>query len=380
MNRLEIYRRGEVWYYRFSLNGKRVRRSTGETLRRRAQRIADEAFEAAKLRERGREPVPTLAGLCRLWLAAKEPVASDSHARGMRCLLRHHLGELAGMQIDEVDTTHIERARNTHLATHGRSTTNLWLRRIRMLYGFAIEREMIRFMPWRLKPLKTQKKVRPVLSAEHVPAFLDAIAAVDPRRVVSVAVRLMLAFGLREAETRTARWEWLDWERRTYTPGRTKGREAQPLHVPAWLSGYLVAERRPAGLIISRQNGAELPPKFTARAIRQAGERIGIVGLTPHRIRATFATIALEAGTSVVELQRVMRHRDVRTTLGYIHTTEDAAAAPAGSMFERMGLQLAVRGKETAVDDGEETEIRDPKPAMPQRDSPDSAAARNFTE
>lgn len=52
------------------------------------------------------------------------------------------------------------------------------------------------------------------------------------RTGIRTAVRLMLGLGLRESETITARWEWLDIGRQTYTPGRTKGREADPLPVP----------------------------------------------------------------------------------------------------------------------------------------------------
>lgn len=32
----------------------------------------------------------------------------------------------------------------------------------------------------------------------------------------------MLGVGLREIETITARWEWLDWDRRVYVPGENK--------------------------------------------------------------------------------------------------------------------------------------------------------------
>lgn len=87
-------------------------------------------------------------------------------------------------------------------------------------------------------------------------AWLEALDAHEgERRGVRTAVRLMLGIGLREIETITADWQWMDWERRTYTPGQTKGREADALPVPAWLIAYLQPLRRPAGLIVTRPAG-----------------------------------------------------------------------------------------------------------------------------
>ncbi|NHZ67231.1 hypothetical protein F1735_34160, partial [Massilia sp. CCM 8694] len=66
---------------------------------------------------------------------------------------------------------------------------------------------------------------------------------------VAIAVRLMYGLGLRESEAASACWEWIDWERRTFTPGITKGKEAVPVPMPRWLVVYLAPQRRPQGLI-----------------------------------------------------------------------------------------------------------------------------------
>jgi integrase len=79
----------------------------------------------------------------------------------------------------------------------------------------------------------------------------------------------MLWLGLRESEAAGARWEWIDWERQTYTPGKTKGKEAEPLKLLPALADYGAAARR-AELIVSQSDGSQFGPGFARSAIRAA--------------------------------------------------------------------------------------------------------------
>lgn len=74
-----LFRVGQVWHYRYQLDGQRVQRSTRETLRLRAELVAEDAWEAAKLRARGQEPEPTLRELV---------AATGSSRRGFSCTRR----------------------------------------------------------------------------------------------------------------------------------------------------------------------------------------------------------------------------------------------------------------------------------------------------
>ncbi|WP_114810824.1 tyrosine-type recombinase/integrase [Paraburkholderia kururiensis] len=233
---------GRVWHYRFQADGRRWQRSTGETVRRRAEIVAAQAAEDARRAALGLEPIPTLRELVRQWIAVHELVVSASHLKGMYEFGRLHLYDLGELKIDVISTSRVEAARAQHLRGHSPTTANHWLRLLRLLFRWAVRRRLIAEVSWTVKPIKTQKRPRAILPAAHA---LEWLAAVDQqgRPSASCGIRLMLGLGLREAEVRTARWEWIDWERQTYTPGRTKGREAAPVPLPDWLAAYLQSKR-----------------------------------------------------------------------------------------------------------------------------------------
>jgi len=58
--------------------------------------------------------------------------------------------------------------------------------------------------------------------------------------------------------------------------------------------------------------------------VKKAGKACGIPKpVTCHTLRRTFATQMLRAGYDVRTVQRVMGHRDVRTTMIYIEAITD---------------------------------------------------------
>jgi integrase len=149
----------------------------------------------------------------------------------------------------------------------------------------------------------------------------------------------MLGMGLRESEASSARWEWLDMVRQSYTPGQTKGREADPVPVPGWLQDYLRPLRRSTGLIVSHEDGTAFARGFTRSAIREANASVGISNITPHRLRGTFATLLSENGAPIQVVQRVLRHKDVRTTMGYLESDMSSAARAQARIADLCGFQ-----------------------------------------
>lgn len=334
-----LFRVGRVWHYRFQVDGARVQRSTRESVKYRAEEIASRAYEHAKLWARGQEPVPTLRELFVQWIAAHELVVSRAHIKSVSTVGRLHLYGLGDVSIGALTTVMIEGARLEHLESHSRASGNHWLKSIQLVCNWAVRRGVIPRIPWQVKTLKVQKRPRAILPVSATSSWLCALdEAAGCHQGVKVAVRLMLGAGLRESETRTARWEWLDWERRTYTPGVTKGREADPIPLPPWLIEYLAPLRRPEGLMVTSPSGKACPAGFARERIRTANTHCGTPGLTPHRLRGTFATQLSEQGVPVQTIKRVMRHKDVRTTMFYLEANLGAVADAQIRIGEKMGI------------------------------------------
>ena len=321
-----VFKRGGVWHYRFQVAGKRYRRSTGLTSRRSAENLAQRAYDAAVLRANGGEPVPTLAELAYAWTEVHRPVSSAAHVRSVELFHRLHMFDLGAKQINEITTLDVELARNRYLLTHKPASANHWLRIVKLLTMWAVKRGMLAAMPWHVPMLKVQKRPRSILPLAAARAWFAAVdEATAHAPGIGTAVRLMFGLGLREGEAISARWEWIDWARKTYTPGITKGREAEPVPIAGWLRDHLGARRQAAGLIVAKPDGQAFASGFARQAIRLANDTCAIKGITPHRLRGTFATLMSEAGVPIQTLQRVMRHKSFITTMSYLEKNLDVA-------------------------------------------------------
>lgn len=357
-----LFRVGKKWHYRHQLPGQpRMQRSTGETSRARAEVVAVEAFEAAKLRARGDEPCPTVEGLVHQWLEAHQETASPAHLKVVANIRKNHLGELGGMRLHQVHTRHVEEARALYLEAHSPASANQWLNVLRLLFNWAIRRRMIRVREWQVKLLKVQRRPRVILPPSDTPAWLAAVDRLGPEGM-GTAIRLSLGLGLREMEAVRARWEWMDWDLQVYRPGETKGREARPRPIPGWLLDFLKNEHRQLGHPRSgwMAPGPEGNPYHEGRMRRvmaKANAAVGIKGLTPHRLRGTYITLLLASKVPLQDVSNVVGHADWKTTLGYAETDlgrvrvgQDEIASKASMVGRRIGAAPHAKQATKGVD------------------------------
>jgi integrase/recombinase XerC len=322
-----VFKVGDTWHYRFQVGGARIQRSTRMKNRRRAEEVAQREYDAAVVRANGGQPVPTLDELTNAWMEVHRPVASVAHLRSVDTFQRLHMYDLGEKLISEITTAAVETARNRHLQDHRPASANHWLRILKLLTMWAVKRGILSAPPWRVGMLKVQKRPRAILPLDIARAWFGAVDdAARHAPAIATAVRMMFGLGLREGETMTARWEWLDWQRATYTPGVTKGREAEPVPLPNWLREHLEPLRQAEGLIIAKSTGDAFKSGFTRQVMRSANEACSLNSITPHRLRGTFATLLSEEGVPVQTIQRVMRHKSHATTMGYLEKNLDLAA------------------------------------------------------
>ena len=334
-----LFKIKKIWHYRFQIGGARVQRSTRERNKARAEAVATRAYDEEVVRTNGGKPVPKLEALFREWLLVRGPVSSPAHVRSVDTCMRLHLYDLGDLPVSDITARHIELARNEHLATREPATANHWLRIMRLITNWAVEQGMLARRPWNVAMLSTQKRPRKILPLDVAMQWLGEIDRAGRRSpAVSTAIRFMFGLGLRESEAASARWEWIDWERRTYTPGITKGKEAEPVPMPTWLVDYLQARRQSEGLITARKDGSQQPPGFARRPIATANAHCKTKGITPHRLRGSFATLLSESGVPIQTIQKVLRHKSPLTTMAYLEKNLDTAVQAQGSIAKKMGF------------------------------------------
>jgi len=309
-------------------------------------------------------PAPTLLQALAAWRKVHEGVSGPGHVANVARAVRLHAEALHAVPVDRIGTAELETLRAAYMRgrgtghggaqlPHSEGGANRVVHHVRLVLTWALGRKA----PGP-RPIKGQEGVRGILWPEQVVPFLEEAwrggpdhSAQGPRLVPhsATALCLMIALGLREAEALGARWEWWDLRRQVYRVGRSKSRRVREVPVPAWLAKHLAALRKtqgnPArGLILPAaldQQGHQVPHQrlFTTKPVARCAAKLKLTGLTPHRLRATFATAHFESGTPLSQIQQMLGHRDPSTTMRYIVQRPKDQAKAQERVAKAMGFQ-----------------------------------------
>jgi integrase len=70
-------------------------------------------------------------------------------------------------------------------------------------------------------------------------------------------------------------------------------------------------------------------------AIALACKRSGVEGLSPHHLRHAWATHSADAGARIQDIQEILGHKDIKTTLRYIRPDPERVPSPIETLFHR---------------------------------------------
>ena len=351
-----------LWEARVSLGfdpgtGKPVRKS----IYRKTQKEVREA-KTALLRaldtNNYREPQKiTVGGWSQTWIDTYvsvnlKPLTLDSYNSILR---RHILPGLGAMKVQELTPAHIQKFYAKMLKSGLSEKTVLNVAAVlRKLLSFAVKQGIIAVNPCLLTELpKSKKKEIHPLTNEEIPKFLEAIAGMQEEN----AFALCLFCGMREGEILGLSWDDVDlrtgkiYVKQQLIRRREKGGtyeiqdspkngRSRDIYLPNIAVEYLKREKRkqaenrllagelwynPSNLVFTDSYGCNLKTVNFYKHFKKAAESIGRPELRPHDLRHTAATVSLESGVNIKDVQSLLGHATAAFTMQvYAHTTESA--------------------------------------------------------
>ena len=304
---------------------------------------------------------------------ALQHTALSTEKSYIRCL-RHYAAFLQGPQPKSLLSTEAKiEAFLTKLAMRGvsSSTQNQAFNALLFFYRFGLKQELgninalraksppgLRYCPNRTETLQLLAEVNDIHGY--------------PTRLL---VHLLYACGLRVCEPLNLRIKDLDLKNRRLFIHQAKGNKGRVIQFPECLTTALegqlatakalhlhdLTKRIPValpGLLAKKYPYAEFadrwawlfPSKSICRdrranklvrwrchksnvqlSVRHAAVRCNLQGLTPHNLRHAFATHALQDGAFLCDLQVVMGHTHIDTTMNYVHPEAARVASPLKS-------------------------------------------------
>lgn len=159
-------------------------------------------------------------------------------------------------------------------------------------------------------------------------------------------MRLLIDTGIRRGECCGLRWQDVDFKANTitisenlcYTPQRgiyldtPKSGKVRTIDVDPEIIHLLSKLRREqaaqaiSNYVFTQQNSPEpMHPQSPARYMQKFSQRYGVPGLHPHKLRHTFASIAITNGADVASVSEKLGHSDKAVTLRmYTHADQES--------------------------------------------------------
>lgn len=382
-----LVKRGNIYYARWSIQGKTFMRSTGETNRETAQeqlkelmhpfRLAGEARmlenvsarigsvqnALKRLDEKSNPPLSLKAAWARYLTSPSRPDSGpttlpgyESHFEQFKKWLEK---KYPGVQTLKDVTPTIANAYAEHLSER-QLTGNRYNKHIRFLQTF-------------FRVLKTPARItanpwEDIQRRRQVPVSRRELTVDELKRVCLSAkgeMRLLFALGLytglRLGDCATLKWGEVDLVRNVIRriPNKTARRNSMPVLVPihavlrsmleetakAKQSGYVLPGMAEQYITCPTDMAREIQAHFKANDIATAGESRGnrartavVVGF--HSLRHTFVSLCREANAPLAVVEAIVGHANPAMTRHYTHVSQEAATLAVAALPQITGAAL----------------------------------------
>lgn len=163
----------------------------------------------------------------------------------------------------------------------------------------------------------------------------------SPNPDLANILRVLLGTGLRRANVLAMRWEWFDAKRGVLTIPAEKNKAKKDLVLPLSEAVHALLQRLQKNAISPTWvfcNPRTQRPYLSCRnAWVSTREKAGLPTLRLHDLRHTYASMLLDSGANLIDVQLALGHANVSTTQVYTHSSDlrkrqraNAAAAVMG--------------------------------------------------
>jgi len=226
------------------------------------------------------------------------------------------------------------------------ATADHHVKLIRQMLNRALEWEVIEVNPIaRYKLFNPDNRKENYMNTQELEALLEVLRTY-PNRPVCNAALFLLSTGARLNEALSARWEHIDRENRVWripaTISKSKRVRTVPLNDSAIeVLDALGTEGKFAELFISDQTGR--PLRYIQKVWERLRKEAGLPNLRIHDLRHQFASLLVNAGRSLYEVQKILGHSSHSVTERYAHLDKKSLMDAANSASVKIKEATAAR-------------------------------------
>jgi integrase len=207
---------------------------------------------------------------------------------------------------------------------------------IRQALNLAVQWELLDSNPVAgVKLFGTDNRIENVMTDDQLQQLISTLNnPSDGRKVASLAVKYLLFTGARVNEALNARWKDIDRGNRTWailaTTSKSTRRRAIPINDAAMaVLDELNSEQSSEWLFNSSRGDGTQRLTDIHKVWQKIRQEAGLPWLRLHDLRHNFASMLVNSGRTLYEVQQILGHSDSKVTERYAHlstaTLQDAA-------------------------------------------------------
>lgn len=327
------------WYYKFTVKGRTIYRSTGTSDKDKAQEIAAkshaEAFDQIRM---GQKPRYLWQDAVIRWLDESQNRSIETEKCHLRWLSKH----LDDQYLDEITQDTIELIIKAKLKEAGTTRVNRTTGIVSSILNKACKKwGWIDSVPYIRKFKEDKKRIR-WLTQEQAAKLLGEL----PHHTRPIAV-FSLATGLRKSNVTQLEWNQIDMERNIAWIHADQSKNGKAIRIPLNDDAMAIL-RQQIGKHHSRvftYNGKPVDNVSTS-AFRDALKRAGIENFRWHDLRHTWASWHVQAGTPLNALQELGGWSDYEMVLRYAHLAPEHLSEHANRLNGIVAKSVAETKKE----------------------------------
>jgi len=336
---MSIFKRGTIYWYKFTFNGEAIRKSTrqkNQNIARQMEAAHRAALAKGEVGIRQKESIPTLADFIKSRVSSR--LEASTSTKTWIDYYRPNLGTIASyapLASQRLDKVTSEKAADFAAWRKSKglqvSSVNSSLQVLRRVLRLAVEWGVLDHAP-RIKMLPGERHREHVVMPDEEVRYLAAA----PEPLASVAV-VLIDTGLRPDECYRLQWESISWTNGRngtllVTHGKTAAaRRVLPMtpRVRQVLEAHWKASGCPVeGWVWSAPTASDHFEKSTLKKQHRKALRLSRVRpFVLYSLRHTFLTRLGESGCDAWTLARIAGHSSTAMSARYVHPSEDAVLA-----------------------------------------------------
>jgi integrase len=312
-------------------------RKEADRLRGRIALGEDPAAKKAVLRQ-----IPTFAAFVHERYLPYAKGYKRSWSTDLSLLKNHLLPAFGDKHLDQIDKHEIITFHHAFTAKgYAPATANRPLILLRTIFNRAIEWEIpgVTKNPTKGIPLLVENnKIERFLTAEEAKRLYAALLE-SPNPLLRYIVMLALLTGARKNEVLKAKWADFDLDRRIWKIPHSKSGKAR--HVPlsdGALTVLAEVPRIPGNVHVFPNRATGKPFVTVFYAWDSARKAAGLPDFRMHDLRHSFASLLVNAGRTLYEVQTLLGHAHSKTTQRYAHLSSDSLLDAANAAARAIDL------------------------------------------